>query len=98
MISEALLIDWQHEGGFEAFDVRLVDEFPIDDERLVCFGGVSSARLGEQLLAIPEVAAIAVGNTLSYREHAIQEFKAGLVLGGARAPVYSNANGMVRNG
>lgn len=98
VISEALLIDWQHEGSLEAFDVRLAAEFPIDDERVICFGGVSSVRLAARLFEIPEVSAVAVGNTLNYREHAVQEFKAGLVPVGVRKPVCSSVNGLVRDG
>lgn len=74
LLSEALLIDWKHEGMPDAFDMRLLDmldgHFP-----LIVFGGLSTpAQLGA-VLARPRVVAAGVGNFLSYREHAIQAFK-----------------------
>ncbi len=97
-ISEALLIDWQHEGSAEAFDTRIIEEFPMDEERVIGFGGISSVRLARQLLTVPKVSAVAVGNSLNYREHAVQDFKAGLVAVGTRPPGYSSTDGLVRSG
>lgn len=97
-ISEALLIDWQHEGSAEGFDTRIVEEFPLDGERIIGFGGIGSVRWAAQVLSLPRVAAVAVGNALNYREHAVQEFKSGLVNAGSRPPSFVSTDGMVRGG
>ena len=75
LISEAMLIDWRHEGSPNAFDVRLLDAFPLEDIPLIAFGGLSEAAQLKRALAHPRVVAVAVGNFLSYREHAIGEYK-----------------------
>lgn len=75
LISEAVIIDWQHEGFPDAFDVRLLDAFPLEDIPLIAFGGLSEAVQLARVLTHPRVAAVAVGNFLSYREHAIGEYK-----------------------
>jgi cyclase len=76
IVSEVLITDWQHEGMPSAFDQQLIDEFPLKDAPIIAFGGISKAEQMRLLLQTSEVAAVAVGNFLSYREHAIQEYKA----------------------
>jgi cyclase len=78
VLSEALLVDWRNEGKFAAFDQRLVDRFPPGATPLIVFGGLSDAAQPAVLLAEPRVAAIAVGNSLNYREHAVQARKEAL--------------------
>ena len=78
VVSEVLITDWQHEGAPAAFDQKLVDEFPLKDVPIIVFGGISEADQMRVLLQISGVAAVAAGNFLSYREHAIQEYKAAL--------------------
>ncbi len=76
--SEALLVDWCHEGSPGAFDVGLVEHFPARHIPLIAFGGLSEVSQLRRLLQKPRVSAVAVGNFLNYREHAIDHFKAGL--------------------
>lgn len=78
MVSEVLLVDWRHEGTPRAFDLRLIDAFPVSDVPLIVFGGLSDAAQLRAALASPRVVATAVGNFLSYREHAVQEYKRAL--------------------
>ena len=75
VISEALIVDWQHEGNPRAFDPDLIRAFPLAEVPLLAFGGLSESNQMRQLLALPQVAAVAVGNFLNYREHAIQALK-----------------------
>lgn len=75
VVSEALLIDWCHEGHPQAFDMELVRRFPLDGVPLIAFGGLSVPAQLRQLLDMPSVAAVAVGNFLSYGEHVIQALK-----------------------
>lgn len=74
VISEALLIDWKHEGVPNSFDLRLLDMLE-GDFPLIAFGGVSSSRQLGVMLAHPRLVAVGVGNFLNYREHAIQSLK-----------------------
>ena len=78
VISEIFLIDWQHEGQFQGFDERLVASFPFDVVPLIVFGGISEPGQLARLLTLPRVAAVAVGNFLAYREHAVQHLKRAL--------------------
>lgn len=78
VISEVLITDWQHEGMPAAFDRKLVDTFPIKDVPIIAFGGISKSDQTIALLQTSGVSAVAIGNFLSYREHAIQEYKAAL--------------------
>jgi imidazole glycerol-phosphate synthase subunit HisF len=77
VVSEALIIDWRHEGDRGAFDMNLIRRFPTVDVPLIAFGGVSETAQLEQLFGVDRVAAIGVGNFLSYREHAVQLLKRG---------------------
>ena len=74
-ISEAMIIDWRHEGTPNGFDAELLSSFPLKDTPLIFFGGLSETDLQETVIASPQAVAIAVGNFLSYREHAIQAYK-----------------------
>lgn len=90
VVSEALLIDWQHEGLPGAFDTRLVQHAGLPGVPLIAFGGLSEAAQHREMLAHPAVVATACGNFLAYREHAVQALKeafAGLPL---RGPAYAN--------
>jgi cyclase len=75
VISEALLIDWRHEGHAGAFDEGILAHFPLEQVPLIAFGGLSEPRQLRAVLQSPRVAAAAVGNFLSHREHAIQRLK-----------------------
>jgi cyclase len=74
-ISEALLIDYLHEGGVSAFNANLVDQFPYKGVPQILFGGITSRTQVAELLGLSCVAAVAVGNSLNYSEHAVQNLK-----------------------
>ena len=80
-VSEVLVIDWRNEGTPGGFDTALLDPDLPDGLRLIAFGGLTEPSVMRLALANPRVAAIAVGNALSYREHAVQAAKE--ALGGA---------------
>ena len=73
--SEALIVDRDHEGQRAGFDMELVRRFPLTGVPLIAFGGVSEVSQLDELLAMPRVVAAAIGNSLAYREHAIQYLK-----------------------
>lgn len=74
-VSEALVIDWKNEGRPQGFDFRLLEQFPQSGVPLIAFGGLSEAAQLQQALEFPQVVAVAVGNFLNYREHAVLHFK-----------------------
>jgi cyclase len=71
-ISEFLLTDYQNEGVALGFDERLVHALSVTKKPGILFGGISDNSQIVRLLDIPMVAAVASGNFLSYREHALQ--------------------------
>jgi cyclase len=78
-ISEILIIDWQHEGYVKGFDFSLIELFPDCRAPFIAFGGISELEQMTYLFNQPNVSAVAVGNSLNYREHAIQFIKTGMV-------------------
>ena len=72
--SEVMLTDWQHEGHSGAFDASIPGLIGIDTP-LILFGGISEGEQARALLTDPQVAAIGVGNFLSYTEHAVQHLR-----------------------
>lgn len=90
VISEILLTDWINEGTPSGFDTTLVDLFPYQKVPLIVFGGISSIEQMKDLYVRPNIAAVSVGNFLSYREHAIQKFKEVLEDSTLRPPYYEN--------
>jgi cyclase len=77
-ISEVLLIDWKHEGMPRGFDMDLLSLFPVEHVALIAFGGLSDVDQLRTALECKQVVATAVGNFLSYQEHAVQSLKANL--------------------
>lgn len=96
-VSEILLIDWRHEGYQGGFEQRLVRNFPLSDVPLIAFGGISDSSQMAELLQMQSVTAVAVGNFLSYREHAIQKLKEDLAAMPLRSPVYESKYSSLAN-
>jgi len=92
LISEALLIDFEHEGKQGGFDMGLIGAFPIEGMQIIAFGGISESRQMKALFCSPRVAAVAVGNFLSYREHAFQKYKNALRESPLRPATYRKVN------
>jgi cyclase len=74
-LSEVMLTDWVHEGSPAAFDESIPDLFPRRNIPLILFGGLSEPFQIQRVLQRDNVVAAAMGNFLSYREHAVQHFK-----------------------
>lgn len=88
--SEVLIIDWRNEGVVNQFNYELIEKFPLKNMSIIAFGGISESSQIKTILGKREVAAIAIGNFLNYREHAIQDYKASLVDFGFRVPSYQS--------
>lgn len=74
-VSEAMIIDYSNEGKDGGFNAQLTEQLDLGATPLIVFGGISRASQMETLLSHPKVVGVAIGNFLSYREHAIRYFK-----------------------
>lgn len=90
-LSELLVADWQHEGEAGGFDPMLLTAGQLGVP-LITFGGISEPAVAKSLLAKKEVAAVAVGNFLAYREHAIQKMREAIGDGDLRQPIYAEGD------
>lgn len=84
-ISEALIIDRQHEGIQASFDESLLFDLGLP---LIAFGGISEHGQIARLLNRQNVAAIAIGNFLNYREHSVQVYREAVDSTVLRPPLY----------
>ena len=78
VLSEVLIIDWKHEGKPREFDPKLLAYFPLEGIPLIAFGGLSEVGQIRSVLESPRSVGVAIGNFLSYKEHAIQNYKLNL--------------------
>jgi cyclase len=74
-ISEILLTDVVNEGSTQAFNAELVGLASRLEVPLIVFGGITHDKQCADLLSRSEVVAVAVGNSLNYKEHAVQTLK-----------------------
>lgn len=79
-VSEVMLIDALNEGFPCAFDTALLTQLPRELQCIpkIVFGGLSQVEQIAAVLQRSDVSAVAVGNFLAYREHAVQQFKDGV--------------------
>lgn len=75
LVSEILITDIVNEGYDDKFNVDLIKKFPLKDKKLICFGGITSKKIIEKIFKNRNVSAIAVGNSLNFKEHSIQNLK-----------------------
>ncbi|RQO36093.1 hypothetical protein DBR37_07115 [Herminiimonas sp. KBW02] len=90
VVSEILIVDWLNEGGCGVFNTALLDTFPSQQLPLIAFGGIAGPTHIESILERASTMAIAIGNSLSYREHAIQKCKEALLGMPLRSPHYES--------
>jgi len=88
IISEVLLINVKGEGYHNTFSLELVNNFPIDNISFIAFGGMSDPDLINSLLNHKNVSAVAIGNSLNYKEHSIQSIKGFCDNNNVRKPDY----------
>lgn len=68
LFSELMVVDRKGDGGIASFDTRLLEPFAECPHQLIAFGGITSKTQVQDILALPAVSAVAVGNSLNYRE------------------------------
>lgn len=86
--SEIMLIDKINEGINNGFQKNLLDCFPIRNKKLIVFGGLDSPEIMEYVLSKKEVDAIAIGNSLNFKEHNVQKIKEKLNLSCLRRSIF----------
>lgn len=72
-VSEVILTDWQNEGVHGAYDHRILGHFADKNVPVIGFGGLNAPEVVRSVMKEDFVSAIAIGNFLNYREHAIYE-------------------------
>ena len=97
VVSEILIIDWMHEGEKEGFDARLITDFPMNHVPLIAFGGISEHEQMHSLLALNNVSAVAVGNSLNYKEHSVQKLKDNLMHTSLRQSDYESKHTLLND-
>lgn len=66
--SELMVVDVENEGALNSFAISLLDPFSDHSVQLICFGGITSHTQIKNLFSKANVSAVAIGNSLSYRE------------------------------
>ncbi|MFN6933598.1 MAG: HisA/HisF-related TIM barrel protein [Tsuneonella sp.] len=66
--SELMVVDWRHEGSLGGFDMGLIAPLEQSGLQIIAFGGISTKPQVTALMGTECVSAVAVGNSLSYRE------------------------------
>tara|TARA_Y100000294_G_scaffold78687_1_gene74018 strand:+ start:136 stop:900 length:765 start_codon:yes stop_codon:yes gene_type:complete len=75
LFSEIMIIDPIGDGFKDRFDETLIKDLDFNLP-LICFGGIhSNLKINKIFKTNPKVNAIAVGNSLNYKEHAVQKIK-----------------------
>ncbi|WP_415886894.1 HisA/HisF-related TIM barrel protein [Neptuniibacter sp. QD37_6] len=75
LVSEFLIIDWKNQGGRNRFDENIVRYLPEVACSCIVTGGLSEPQQIKQYIDMDRVSAIAVGNSLNYRENSVQTLK-----------------------
>jgi len=96
VVSEVLISDWINEGSFDGFQLKLVEEFPLKNTAIIAFGGLTEPKQIRTLFQSNKVVAVAIGNFLSYREHAIQAYKKALSIIPLRPATYQSKFSLLR--
>lgn len=96
MFSELMVIDRTAEGHIMAFNERLLEHFDDCPYQLIAFGGISRKSQVQEILARPMVSAVAVGNSLNYRELASRDLIIPGALNGTRKTRYGEQSRGVR--
>ena len=77
LISEIIIMDCVNEGFYDTFNEKLIKYFPIKNFPIISFGGISTNKKIKKIINFKSVNAIAIGNSLNYKENALKELKKG---------------------
>lgn len=91
--TEALVTDVAAEGSSGGFSAQVLSLVENQGIPVIAFGGLTASTTQQALLASPDIVALAVGNSLTYSEHAIQQVKSALKSDYLRPAVYAGSTG-----
>ena len=74
-VSEALIIDYINDGSLGEFNVDILRSVPLKNVPLIAFGGVTQPEKIHEILDMKHLIGFGIGNSLSYREHAVQKLR-----------------------
>ena len=90
LLSELLLIDYNSEGysaNWKDLHSPMLPSFPVP---LILFGGLTNPSDISNLLSLDIVSSVAIGNILSYKEHAYQTLKQSIDSSTLRPYIFSS--------
>ncbi len=90
LASEVLLIDYLNEGYSDQFNINILNLLKKFETPLICFGGISNENLIKKIAKKEKVNAVAIGNSLNYKEISVQNLKKNLIHSGFRKPIFIN--------
>tara|TARA_B100000886_G_scaffold340078_1_gene307811 strand:- start:3995 stop:4765 length:771 start_codon:yes stop_codon:yes gene_type:complete len=90
LVSEILLIDKDREGFRNSFQEEIINLFPIKDFPLIIFGGITEREQIKNFFNYEFINSVAIGNSLNYKEHMIQNHKKALNNEKTRTAFYKN--------
>ena len=88
LASEILLIDYLNEGYYDKFNINIINLLKNINLPLICFGGISSSNKIKKIIKKKNINAIAIGNSLNYKEISIQLLKKDLISKKFRKPIF----------
>ncbi|MDC1476372.1 HisA/HisF-related TIM barrel protein [Pelagibacteraceae bacterium] len=92
LVSEILLTDIKNEGYENSFNCSLLNLFPVKNFPIICFGGISTPKQIIKIIKNKNVNAIAIGNSLNFKENAVQFIKKEVFKYSFRKPFYFKEN------
>lgn len=78
LFSEAMIVDWKHEGQRNGFNIELLKATEFKETPIIAFGGLSEIKQIKNVLELQNVVGVAIGNFLNYQEHSVQKYKEGI--------------------
>ncbi len=75
IISEIFVVDYENEGSLGGFDLNIVQRLPRTSVPIIVFGGLTQTHQIREALNHKRISAVAIGNSLNYKEHSIQQHK-----------------------
>jgi len=86
--SEILVTDVLNEGKYNSFNINLLNQLSYIKNSLIVFGGISTTKKIEQISRFKNVSCVVIGNFLSYKENAYQQYLKNIVSKNFRNPFY----------
>ena len=86
--SEILITDVLNEGKHNAFNINILNQLSNIKNSLIVFGGISTTKKIELISKFKNVSCVVIGNFLSYKENAYQQYLKNIVNKNFRNPFY----------